>query len=213
MSLAVGDNPVGDGVVRDGVAWDEVAWDEVAARARACLACSDLAATRTTVVVGDPPTPGWSGLVVVGEAPGAEEDASGRPFVGRAGKLLDRLLLDAGLPRERVAVLNALKCRPPGNRAPKAGELANCRPYLQAQLAAIAPRLVLALGSTAVGWFLGRGARLGEARGRVHRVDVGGTALDVVASYHPSAAIRFGPNGAPMAALREDIAYAAELLA
>jgi uracil-DNA glycosylase len=188
-------------------------WEDVAARARACVACTDLAATRTTVVVGEPPGPGWSGLAIVGEAPGAEEDATGRPFVGRAGQLLDRLLVEAGLSRDRVAVFNTLKCRPPGNRAPRAAELANCRPYLEAQLAAIGPRLVLALGSTAVGWFLGRGARLGELRGRVHRVPVADRELDVVASYHPSAAIRFGPNGAPLAALREDLKYAAGLLA
>ena len=185
-----------------------VSWADVAVRARACVACEELATTRTTVVVGDEPTAGWLGLAVVGEAPGADEDRTGRPFVGRAGQLLDRLLTEAGLGRDRVAVLNTVKCRPPGNRAPKAAELANCRPFLTAQLAVIRPRLVLALGSTAVGWFLGRGAGLAAARGRIHRVD----GLDVIASYHPAAAIRFGPNGVPLAALRADIAYAAELL-
>jgi uracil-DNA glycosylase len=114
--------------------------------------------------------------------------------------LLDRLLLEAGVPRERVAVLNTVKCRPPGNRTPKA------------------------LGSTAVSWFLGRGTKgsagstrklvkLGEARGRVHTVEVGGREYDVVLTYHPAAAIRFGPAGAPLAALREDLKFAAGLLA
>jgi uracil-DNA glycosylase len=185
-----------------------VTWDEVAARARACVACSELALTRTTVVVGDPPGAAWSGLVVVGEAPGAEEDATGRPFVGRAGQLLDRLLAEAGLARDRVAVLNTVKCRPPGNRAPKAMELANCRPFLDSQLALVEPKLVLALGSTAVAWFLGRDTRIGSLRGRVHRAG----RYDVLVSYHPSAAIRFGRNGVPLAALREDLKYAAGLV-
>jgi DNA polymerase len=160
-------------------------------------------------VVGDPPGADWSGLAIVGEAPGAEEDATGRPFVGRAGQMLDRLLVEAGLSRDRVAVLNTVKCRPPGNRAPRAAELANCRPFLDAQLAAIEPRVVLALGSTAVGWFLGRGSTLSSLRGAVHRVG----RYDVVVSYHPSAAIRFGPAGAPLAALRQDLKYAVGLLA
>jgi DNA polymerase len=190
-------------------------WADLAAQARACVACGELAAGRTSVVVGDAPGPWWSGqaewsgLAIVGEAPGADEDRTGRPFVGRAGQLLDRLLAEAGLTRDRVAVLNTLKCRPPGNRAPKAGELANCRPFLAGQLAAVRPQLVLALGSTAVGWFLGRGTALAASRGQVHTA----AGHEVIVSYHPSAAIRFGPNGAPMAALREDIGFVAGLLA
>jgi uracil-DNA glycosylase family 4 len=188
-------------------------WDAIAVRCEGCTACADLSAGRTTVVVGDPPRPGFSGLALVGEAPGAAEDQDGRPFVGKAGQLLDRLLLEAGVARDRVAVLNTVKCRPPGNRAPKAGELANCRPFLEEQLAVVAPRVVVALGSTAVGWFLGRSARLGEARGRVHAVEVAGREYHVVPTYHPAAAIRFGPAGTPLAALREDLKFAAGLLA
>ncbi len=100
-------------------------WAALAAAARACTACPELAASRTTVVVGDAP-PG-ARLALVGEAPGAEEDPTGRPFVGKAGALLDELLAEAGLDRAGVAVVNVLKCRPPGNRTPAATEATRCR--------------------------------------------------------------------------------------
>jgi DNA polymerase len=183
-----------------------VSWSALASVAATCTACSELAATRTTVVVGEAP-PG-ARLALVGEAPGAQEDLAGRPFVGKAGQLLDVLLAEAGLDRSEVAVVNVLKCRPPGNRAPKRPEIEACRPWLDRQLDLIAPDLVVALGLTAVGWFLGRGVRLGASRGVVH--SAGGR--QVLATYHPSAAIRFGPRGAPMAALREDLGHAARLL-
>jgi DNA polymerase len=112
-----------------------------------------------------------------------------------------------------VAVLNVLKCRPPANRAPKPDEVARCRPFLERQLTLLAPGLVVALGLSAVTWFLGKRVTLAGARGRVHEVEVAGRPLRVLATYHPSAAIRFGPNGAPLAALREDLAYAAKLVA
>jgi uracil-DNA glycosylase len=102
-----------------------------------------------------------------------------------------------------------LKCRPPGNRAPQPDEVARCRPFLDRQLDLLAPRLIVALGLTAVTWFLGRRTTLTAARGRVHEVD----GRRVLATYHPSAAIRYGPAGAPMAALREDLGYAAALVA
>lgn len=190
------------------------AWEELAARIRGCTACPELVAHRCTVVVGDPPVNGPPArLVLVGEAPGAAEDAAGRPFVGKAGQLLDRLLTEAGLNRAEVAVLNTVKCRPPGNRAPKPVELANCAPFLRAQLALLQPSIVVALGLTAVRWFLGRGAGLAAARGVVHPVEVGGLRFGVIATYHPAAAIRFGPAGAPLAALREDLQAAAKALA
>jgi uracil-DNA glycosylase len=192
---------------------DTAAWEQVAAAARGCTACAELAAARTSVVVGDPPVGPWSGLALVGEAPGAAEDLAGRPFVGKAGQLLDRLLAEAGVDRANVAVLNTVKCRPPGNRPPKPEEVANCRPFLTAQLRVLAPRLVVALGLTAVTWFLGRrGVRLADVRGRVHQVDVDGLPVAVLPTYHPSAAIRFGPGGAPLAALRADLALAVRSL-
>ncbi|MHB8340235.1 MAG: uracil-DNA glycosylase [Mycobacteriales bacterium] len=181
-------------------------WEDLANDCRACRACPDLAASRSQVVVGT--APAGAALVLVGEAPGAAEDASGEPFVGRAGQLLDALLAEAGLDRSQLAILNALKCRPPGNRAPTAAELARCRGWLTAQLDLLAPSLVCALGRTAAAAFLGPQVRLGAARGRVHQV--GGRRLLV--TYHPSAALRFGPAGAPRAMLREDLARAAALV-
>ncbi|MEV6526420.1 uracil-DNA glycosylase [Longispora sp. NPDC051575] len=182
-------------------------WDDLTTRIRACVLCKDLVASRNTVVPGEPGM-FTRRLAVVGEAPGAQEDAAGRPFVGLSGQLLDQLLADAGLARRETAVLSAIKCRPPGNRTPRAAEVDNCRPWLAAQLDLLNPRLIVALGLTAATWFLGPRTTLAGVRGVVHEVD--GRA--VVATYHPSAAIRFGPNGKPLAALRDDLALAARLL-
>jgi DNA polymerase len=180
-------------------------WDRVAASARSCTACVELAATRTQVVFGQRAALGPYDVVLLGEAPGADEDASGVPFVGRSGQLLDLLLAEAGLPRAEVSVVNVLKCRPPGNRKPARLEMANCRGWLDRQLALLDPLLVVTLGGTATEAMLGRGARLTQLRGRDHLVD----GRVVVATYHPSAAIRFGPRGAPRAALAEDLGYVA----
>lgn len=181
-------------------------WETLAAQVRACTACSELAVSRTTVVVGDAPA-GLARLALVGEAPGAHEDQAGRPFVGRAGGLLDTVLAEIGLRRDEVAVLNVLKCRPPGNRPPRPIETANCRPWLQHQLDLVAPAVTVALGLSATRWFLGRTTTLGAVRGRSHPLPRG----VLVPTYHPSAALRFGPAGAPLAALRSDLAYAASL--
>jgi DNA polymerase len=186
-------------------------WDGLSASMHACTACPDLVAERSTVVVGE--APAAPRLALVGEAPGAAEDATGRPFVGKAGQLLDRLLAEVGLERDEVAVLNTVKCRPPGNRPPKPAELAACAPFLRSQLLVLRPSIVVALGLTAVRWFLGRPVGLAAARGVVHDVEVGGLRLGVIATYHPSAAIRFGPAGAPLAALREDLLAAAKAIA
>jgi uracil-DNA glycosylase len=181
-------------------------WPELAAASQGCTACPELAATRTTVVVGD--APAGARLALVGEAPGAEEDKAGRPFVGKAGRLLDQLLVEAGLDRGTVAVVNVLQCRPPGNRTPTTTEATRCRGWLDRKLDLLAPELVVTLGLSAAVAFLGRGITLGAVRGTVH--EVAGRRL--LPTYHPSAAIRFGPNGAPLAALRADLATAAGLL-
>ena len=173
---------------------------------RGCTRCPALAATRTQVVVGQ--TPPGARLLVVGEAPGAQEDLLGEPFVGRSGQLLDRLLEEAGLPRREVAVLNTVKCRPPGNRVPTRAETEHCRPWLQAQLVEVAPALVVTLGLSAASWFLGR-VTLGDVRGRVHEAQ----AQRVLPTYHPAAALRGGPNGEPMRLLRQDLAAAVRLVA
>ena len=180
-------------------------WQELSGRISACTACAELAATRTHVVVGVCP-PG-ADVLLVGEAPGAQEDAEGIPFVGRAGRLLDELLAEAGLPRDRIAVANVLKCRPPGNRKPTREETQRCRPWLSRQIALIGPRVICLLGGTAAAWALGGPVKIGEVRGRPIEQD----GRTLVVTYHPSAAIRFGPQGAPRAALREDLRLVAEL--
>ncbi|SDF89345.1 DNA polymerase [Blastococcus aurantiacus] len=176
-------------------------WDELAAVARDCVACPELASTRQHVVVGDVPASGRPRLVLVGEAPGATEDETGRPFVGKSGQLLDQLLAEAGLDRAQAAVLNIVKCRPPGNRTPKAPEVARCSGWLHRQLELLDAPVVVALGLSSAKWFLGPRTVLAAVRGRPHEVD--GRA--VWATYHPSAAIRFGPKGAPRAGLLADL--------
>ena len=177
-------------------------WAALAAVARSCVACPELASTRQHVVVGDVPATGRPRLVIVGEAPGATEDETGRPFVGKSGALLDQLLGEAGLDRAECAVLNIVKCRPPANRTPKAPEVARCSGWLRRQLELLDAGTVLALGLSSAKWFLGPKTVLGQVRGRPHEVD----GRSVWVTYHPSAAIRFGPNGAPRAALAADLA-------
>ena len=176
-------------------------WATLAAVNRPCVACPELAATRQHVVVGDVPTAGRPRFALVGEAPGATEDETGRPFVGKSGALLDQLLAEAGLSRGEAAVLNIVKCRPPANRTPRAPEVARCGGWLRRQLALLDPPVVVALGLSAAKWFLGPRTVLAQVRARPHDVD--GRA--VWATYHPSAAIRFGPNGAPRAGLLADL--------
>jgi DNA polymerase len=188
-----------DDVARTAAAMPD--WDALADVARSCVACPELAAARQHVVVGDLPASGRPRFVLVGEAPGATEDESGRPFVGRSGALLDLLLAEAGLARSEAAVLNIVKCRPPANRTPKAPEVARCSGWLRRQLELLDPPVVVALGLSSAKWFLGPRTVLGEVRGRPH--DWEGRA--VWATYHPSAAIRFGPNGAPRAGLLADL--------
>lgn len=182
------------------------AWQDLSAQITSCTACADLVATRTTVVPGV--RPAHARLLLVGEAPGATEDATGLPFAGRAGQLLDVFLTQAGLDRAQVGVVNVLKCRPPGNRTPSRAELGRCRPWLDRQLDIADPDLVVCLGGTATGWFLGAGVRLGASRQKVHQV----AGRSVVVTYHPSAVLRSGPLGAPALALREDLAWVAQLL-
>jgi DNA polymerase len=173
---------------------------------RRCVACPELADTRTTVVVGD--IPAAPQLLIVGEAPGANEDLAGRPFVGKGGQLLNELMTAAGLSRADAAVLNVLKCRPPANRAPSRAEASRCTGWLDRQVDLIDPPLVLTLGRTALTWALGAKLNLESARGRVHDW----RSRRLVVSYHPSAAIRFGPRGAPRLALESDLRYVAEVL-
>jgi uracil-DNA glycosylase len=175
---------------------------------RRCTTCTELTATRTNVVVGDVNPD--ARLLLVGEAPGADEDLTGRPFVGRAGKLLDTLLTEAGTSRSDVSVLNVLKCRPPANRAPLRAEVESCRGWLEQQIRLLDPPVVVTLGGTAAAWAFGKSVRLADVRGRAHELPTL-PGRRVVPTYHPSAALRFGPNGEPRRLLRDDLAFAMTL--
>ena len=202
---------------RPDAAADEVAriaaaapdWATLAATARSCMACPELAATRRHVVVGDVPVSARPLVAFVGEAPGATEDETGRPFVGRSGALLDQLLAEAGLARAECAVLNVVKCRPPGNRTPKAPEVARCSGWLNRQIEMLDPPAIVALGLSAAKWFLGPRTVLARAREAGPHPWRG---RGIYVTYHPSAAIRFGPNGAPRAALAQDLRLVAGLV-
>jgi DNA polymerase len=152
--------------------------------AAACTRCG-LHATRSTVVFGEGSAA--ADVVVVGEAPGQEEDRTGRPFVGRAGRLLDLMLASAGFPRDEVYICNVLKCRPPDNRNPLPDEVSPCTTnFLHGQLEAIAPKVLLAVGKFAAQALVGSGENIGQLRGRVH--DYRGTPL--VVTYHPAYLLR-----------------------
>ena len=186
-------------------------WDALSQRMRGCVACG-LSAGRVQVVPGQCP-PGAE-LLLLGEAPGATEDAEGVPFVGRSGALLDAVLAEVGLSRERVAVANVVKCRPPDNRAPKRQEIKTCAPWLRRQIDLVDPLLVVTLGLTAAHWAMGGPVTLASTRGTVLELVVGPPVREVplLVTYHPSAALRFGPRGKPRAALAEDLRHAADLL-
>ena len=159
-------------------------WDEFAADVEACTACG-LCRTRNKVVpgVGDVRAQ-W---MLIGEAPGAEEDARGEPFVGQAGKLLDNMLAALGMNRrDNVYIANVLKCRPPGNRTPVPFEVDACRPYLERQIALIRPQLIVALGKSAASLLLGTDASIASLRGRVHRF----RDVPLVVTYHPAYLLR-----------------------
>lgn len=156
----------------------------------ACTACG-LCRTRKRVVpgVGDVRAD-W---LFVGEAPGAEEDAQGEPFVGQAGKLLDSMLAALGLARQQaVYIANVLKCRPPGNRNPEPLEVDACRPYLDRQIALIGPKLIVALGKSAATTLLGTEASIASLRGRVHRYG----SVPLIVTYHPAYLLRNLPDKA-----------------
>lgn len=159
--------------------------EDLRALALACRDC-DLCNGRNTVVFGE--GDGSADVVVVGEAPGAEEDRTGRPFVGRAGKLLDLFLDSVGFSRESVYICNVLKCRPPGNRNPAPDEIAACAPYLRRQLELVSPRALLAVGTFPAQTLLGTSESIGRLRGRVHEY----RGIPLVATYHPAAVLRNG---------------------
>lgn len=159
--------------------------------AAACTACG-LHATRTNSVFarGNP----LSDLVVVGEAPGEEEDKQGLPFVGRAGKLLDVLLASIGFPRDSVYICNVLKCRPPNNRNPLPNEVESCSGFLRSQIETIAPKVLLAVGKFAAQTLANSEESIGRLRGQIHQYN----GIPVVVTYHPAYLLR-SPNATRVA--------------
>jgi len=165
---------------------DAEAWQSLRAEVLGCTRCA-LHQSRTQAVLGV--GPGRCDWMVVGEAPGAEEDRRGEPFVGRAGQLLDAMLRAIGLSRDaNVYIANILKSRPPGNRDPRPEEVHACLPYLHRQIELVQPRLLLAVGRIAAQNLLGTDAPLGKLRGRVHRF--GERNVPLVVTYHPAYLLR-----------------------
>lgn len=161
-------------------------WSSLIASIKACQRCP-LHATRQRAVpgVGDPA----ARLMIIGEAPGAEEDRRGEPFVGRAGQLLDAMLAAMGLDRQQdVFITNVVKSRPPENRDPTAEEIAACRPWLDAQLALIQPGVILAVGKIAAQSLTGSRQAMGRLRDQWHRF--GDTGIPLRATYHPAYLLR-----------------------
>jgi DNA polymerase len=172
-------------------------WAELRAAVQGCRACG-LCEKRTQTVFGvGHPQAHW---MIVGEAPGEQEDAQGEPFVGKAGQLLDRMLASAGLTRQdlvgadaaeqaarQVYIANVLKCRPPGNRNPEPQEVLRCEPYLRRQIDLVQPKLILAMGRFAVQTLLGSQEAIGRLRGRVHRLP---GLPPIIVTYHPAYLLR-----------------------
>jgi uracil-DNA glycosylase family 4 len=177
-------------------------------QARSCPRCPELVATRTQVVFGAGNAD--ADLMLVGEAPGANEDRKGLPFVGQAGMLLDQLLREIGLDRRAVFTTNVLKCRPPGNRDPHPVEIENCQDYLMRQLELIEPKVVCTLGNFATKLLRGDPAGITRVHGRDEVRVIGRRAVRLYPIYHPAAAL-YTPR--MLDTLREDFARIPELLA
>ena len=163
-------------------------WIEIKQAVPACIACG-LHKTRTQTVfgVGDE-NADW---MLIGEAPGAEEDRLGEPFVGQAGKLLDNMLAAIGLERgDNVYIANVLKCRPPGNRNPGPEEVAKCTPFLKQQIALIRPKLIVAMGRFAAQTLLATDASISSLRGRVYKYE----GVPLIVTYHPAYLLRNLPD-------------------
>lgn len=171
------------GVASAGVDAADMDWSELRAAVAACTRCP-LHESRTQTVFGvGNKDADW---LIIGEAPGAEEDRRGEPFVGRAGKLLDEMLRAAGQSREQVFIANILKCRPPNNRDPEPDEAKACRGYLERQIALLKPKLILAVGRVAAQTLLSTDTPVGKLRGQVHQLGD----IPMIVTYHPAYLLR-----------------------
>jgi uracil-DNA glycosylase family 4 len=158
-------------------------WDILRAAVRTCTACGlDKTRTQTVFGVGNLN----ADLVVIGEAPGFNEDRQGEPFVGRAGQLLNAMLETIGFPRESVYIANILKCRPPNNRDPQPEEVHLCTPFLSKQIALLNPKLLLAVGRIAAQFLLNSKIALGQLRGKIHSFNH----IPLIVTYHPAYLLR-----------------------
>jgi uracil-DNA glycosylase family 4 len=181
---------------------------EVFAQAQACVRCSELAATRKTVVFGAGNAD--ADLMFIGEAPGASEDEQGVPFVGRAGKLLETLLGEIGLARSEVFIANTLMCRPPGNRDPQPVEIENCQDYLLRKVELIQPSVICTLGNFSTKLLRGDPTGITRLHGQPEVLVLGRRAVRLYPIYHPAAAL-YTPR--MLETLREDFARLPEVLA
>lgn len=169
-------------------------WPELRAEVAGCTACGLCRTRKQTVFgVGDERAD-W---LLIGEAPGAEEDARGEPFVGQAGRLLDSMLAALKLDRTRgIFIANVLKCRPPGNRNPEPSEMASCEPFLRRQIELVAPRVVLLMGRFAAQSMLRSDGSIASLRGKVHRLTIGDRQVPAIVTYHPAYLLRTLPDKA-----------------
>ena len=161
--------------------------DRSAFEPAACERCPALVECRSRIVNGVGPID--ADVLFVGEGPGAQEDAEGEPFVGRSGGVLDEQLRAAGLDRETVRITNCVKCRPPENRDPRAEERANCRPYLEAEIEAVDPAVLVTLGKVPSEHLLGRSVPITKVAGTLEEVRIAGTPRRVLLSLHPAATL------------------------
>ena len=174
-----------------------------------CERCPDLVASRSRIVDGTGPAD--ADLLFVGEAPGETEDAAGEPFVGRSGDVLDEELRAVGLARADVRITNCVRCRPPGNRDPRTGELANCSPYLEREIATVDPELVVAIGKVPAQHLLERDVPVTSEAGDVYDCEVGGARRQVLVSVHPAATLYDPSQGETLrSALRTAADYAGD---
>ncbi len=181
---------------------------EVYAQTQACVRCAELAATRKTVVFGAGNAD--ADLMFVGEAPGASEDEQGIPFVGQAGKLLQKLLLEIGIQRSDVFIANTIKCRPPANRDPLPVEIENCKEYLYRQVELIQPNVICTLGNFSTKLLREDPAGITRVHGRPEILTLGRRAVRLYPIFHPAAAL-YTPR--MLETLREDFARLPDLLA
>ena len=181
---------------------------DLLAKARSCTRCAELAATRKTVVFGAGNAD--AEVMFVGEAPGANEDEQGIPFVGRAGKLLETLLEEIGLSRSEVFIANVLRCRPPGNRDPQPIEISNCEEYLRRQVELIEPSVICTLGNFSTKLLRNDPTGITRLHGRPEVMVLGGRAVRLYPIYHPAAAL-YTPR--MLETLREDFSRLPQLLA